>query len=93
MEGIPGAKVILRLDSSQQTSPDEEHVAISDASGYYQFEDIASGSYSVQIRAPRGYRAADDTPVNVVVTVHQTEELDIQLYPGAILYLPVVLRP
>lgn len=94
LEGIPGAKVILRpAAASQQPESTEELVAVSDASGNYLFEDVAPGSYTVQVRAPRGYRAAIDAPASIVVIEHQTEQLDIQLYRGATLFLPLVLRP
>jgi len=94
LEGIPGAKVILRpAAASQQPESNEELVAVSDASGNYVFEDVAPGTYIVQVRAPKGYRAAIDAPVSIVVIEHQTEQLDIQFYPGATLFLPLVLRP
>jgi len=93
-EGIPSAKVILRpVAASQQLESNDELVAVSDAGGNYLFGDVAPGTYTVQVVAPRGYRASYEAPVSITVIVHQTEQLDFQLYPGTTLYLPLVLRP
>ena len=58
--GLAGVTVRLYRDSNLDGNPDGAFIAftVSDASGYYHFDNLVTGSYLVEVVAPTGYTSS-----------------------------------
>ena len=85
--------VVLETAPAQGGTPGTRRTAVSDAGGYYQFDDLAPGKYQLQIKVPKGYLPATDTLLSVTAKLHQIVPADFELRQAAsVLYLPLVIR-
>jgi hypothetical protein len=71
---IPGASVTLTSDSTQTV-----HKTTTSGDGFYQFNELAPGSYTVTVTAT-GFKA--ETSSNVVVAAERPRALDVHLSAG-----------
>ena len=60
--GMNGVTVRLYLDENQDNTPDGTQIdfTVTDANGYYRFDDLPAGSYIVEVVTPSGYRSTNN---------------------------------
>ena len=90
--GIPGAKLTLDPGSVQALGLSEAR-AVTDAHGYYRFEDVVPGVHVIRVQDPAGHWPTTSTEVEVLTALHQTVPVSFGFYrPPAVMYLPLMLK-
>jgi protocatechuate 3,4-dioxygenase beta subunit len=90
--GIEGLIVELNQAARAQGAV-QGQTTVTDARGYYRFEDVRPGSYNISVRVPAGYWPTGSTSEDVTVILHQTLNMGFGLYwPPIHFYLPVIVR-
>ncbi len=88
-EGEPGlSSVPVRLSGPDGFVSE----TLTEAQGFYRFDDLRPGEYSLSPVAPRGYFVPGASPITTTVAANATREVYIPLRAYRMTYLPLMIR-
>jgi len=70
----------------------EERTVVTDADGYYRFEDVLPGEHVIQVQSPAGRWPTTNTSVEITTALHQTLSVSFGFYrPPALSFVPLIM--